>query len=46
MSTRSCVAPFQLGFKMRRWLCSVCDKMLVQVLSKVDALLTVLDTVW
>lgn len=45
MSAMSCDAPCQLGSRMRRWLCSVCDKMRVQVLSNVDAESTVRETV-
>lgn len=50
MASASCcamssVTPFQLGWSSRRWLCSVCDRIRVHVLSRVDALLTVLDTV-
>lgn len=44
-SARSSVVPFQLGLRMRRWLCSVCDRIRVQVLSRVEALLTVCVTV-
>lgn len=43
-SARSSVAPFQPGWRMRRWLCSVCDRMRVQVLRRVEALETVFET--
>lgn len=45
MSARSCDAPFQDGFRSSRWLCSVCDKMRVHVLRRVEAVFTVLETV-
>jgi hypothetical protein len=45
MSTRSCVAPFHSGLSSSRWLCSVCDRMRVHVLRRVEALSTVLETV-
>lgn len=45
MSARSCDAPFQDGLRSRRWLCSVCDRMRVQVLRRVEAVFTVLETV-
>lgn len=41
MSCRSWVEPFQLGLRMSRWLCSVCERMRVQVLRRVEALSTV-----
>ncbi len=46
MSTRSWVEPFQSGLRISRWLCSVCERMRVHVLSSVEALSTVLDTVY
>lgn len=46
MSARSCDAPFQDGFRSSRWLCSVCDRMRVHVLRRVEAVLTVLETVY
>lgn len=46
MSTRSCVDPFQSVLRISRWLCSVCERIRVQVLSSVEALSTVLETVW
>jgi len=46
ISSRSCVAPLQFGFRISRWLCSVCDRMRVHVLSRVLALVTVCDTVY
>lgn len=45
MSATSCVAPCQLGLRISRWLCSVWDRIRVQVLSSVEAELTVRDTV-
>jgi len=45
MSTKSWVAPFQEGFSSSRWLCSVCDTILVQVFKRVLALFTVCATV-
>lgn len=45
MSARSCVAPFQVGFKMSLWLCSVCERIRVHVLRSVEAALTVFETV-
>lgn len=45
ISARSWDAPFQLGFRIRRWLCSVWESMRVQVFSRVEALVTVRDTV-
>lgn len=44
ISTKSSVAPFHAGSRMRRWLCSVCDRMRVQVLRSVEAFKTVLET--
>lgn len=44
MSCRSWVEPFQLGLRMSRWLCSVCERMRVQVLRRVEALSTVWET--
>jgi hypothetical protein len=44
-SATSSVAPFQLGSKINRWLCSVCDSIRVQLFSSTEALFTVLDTV-
>lgn len=41
LSAMSCVAPCQSGLRISRWLCSVWDKIRVQVLSKVEAELTV-----
>lgn len=46
ISAASCVAPCQLGFRINRWLCSVCERTRVQVLRRVEAELTVRDTVW
>lgn len=43
-STRSSVVPFHLGSRIRRWLCSVWDRILVHVLRRVDALFTVCVT--
>ena len=45
-SAASWLAPCQPGCRMRRWLCSVCERMRVQVLRRVEAVVTVLDTVW
>ena len=45
ISLRSSLAPCQLGFRINRWLCSVWLRIRVQVLSKVEAVLTVCDTV-
>lgn len=44
MSCKSWVEPFQLGLRMRRWLCSVCERIRVQVLRRVEALSTVWET--
>lgn len=44
ISAKSFVAPFHVGSRIRRWLCSVWDKMRVQVLSSVEAFETVLET--
>lgn len=44
ISAKSSVAPFHVGSRMRRWLCSVCDRMRVQVLRSVEAFETVLET--
>lgn len=46
MSARSCDAPFHEGFRSSRWLCSVCERMRVHVLRRVEAVLTVLETVY
>lgn len=46
MSCMSWVEPFQSGLRMSRWLCSVCESMRVQVLRRVEALLTVWETFW
>ena len=45
ISSRSCVAPCQLGFRMSRWLCSVWPNILVQVPSSALAPSTVRCTV-
>lgn len=45
MSAMSCVAPCHCGFRMRRWLCSVWERMRVHVWSSVEAFWTVLETV-
>lgn len=45
MSCRSWVDPFQSVLRMSRWLCSVCERIRVQVLRRVDALSTVFETV-
>jgi hypothetical protein len=34
-----------LGFRINRWLCSVCDRIRVHVLRSVEAEVTVFDTV-
>lgn len=44
MASRSLLAPFQSLLRMRRWLCSVWDRIRVQVLRRVEALVTVWDT--
>lgn len=44
MSCRSWVEPFQFGLRMSRWLCSVCERMRVHVLRRVEALSTVWET--
>ena len=44
-SRTSCVAPFQVGSCIRRWLCSVCESIRVQVFSRADELETVPETV-
>lgn len=44
-SAMSALAPFHVGFRMSRWLCSVWLRIRVQVLSSVLALLTVFATV-
>lgn len=44
IASRSLLAPFQSLLRMRRWLCSVCDRIRVQVLRRVEALVTVWDT--
>lgn len=44
MSCRSWAEPCQLGLRMSRWLCSVCERMRVQVLRRVEALVTVWET--
>lgn len=46
MSATSWVAPCQLGFRIKRWLCSVWDSILVHVFRRVDADVTVFDTVY
>jgi hypothetical protein len=43
-SAKSSVRPFQAGFSIRRWLCSVCERILVHVFNKEDASATVLTT--
>lgn len=45
ISRRSCVAPFQFGLSIRRWLCSVWESIRVHVLRRVEALPTVFATV-
>lgn len=44
ISSRSLLAPFQFLLRMRRWLCSVCDRIRVHVFRRVDALVTVWET--
>lgn len=44
-SVMSFVAPFHSGLRINRWLCSVCERIRVQVFSNVEALSTVLETV-
>lgn len=44
MASRSRVAPAQSLLRIRRWLCSVCERMRVQVLRRVEALVTVWET--
>jgi len=46
MSATSCVAPCQFGLRISRWLCSVWERIRVQVLSRVAAELTVRETVY
>lgn len=46
MSDISAEAPFQEGFRRRRWLCSVCERMDVHVFRRVEAFDTVRDTVY
>jgi hypothetical protein len=46
IAATSCDAPCHCGLRMRRWLCSVCDRMRVHVWRRVEAFCTVLDTVW
>lgn len=38
------MAPRQSRSRRSRWLCSVCERMRVQVLSRVDAFVTVCET--
>jgi len=45
-SAMSALAPFHVGFRMSRWLCSVWLRIRVQVLSSVLAVLTVFATVF
>ena len=45
LSATSWVAPCQLGLRINRWLCSVWDRIRVHVLRRVDADVTVLETV-
>ncbi len=45
ISARSCVAPFQFGFSINRWLCSVWERIRVHVFKSVEALPTVFATV-
>jgi hypothetical protein len=45
-SARSCDAPFHEGFRSSRWLCSVCERIRVHVFRRVEAVLTVLETVY
>lgn len=45
-ASRSRVEPCQSLLRRRRWLCSVCDRMRVHVLRRVEAFVTVLETVW
>lgn len=45
-SATSWLAPCQLGFKINRWLCSVCDSIRIQVFRSVEADVTVRETVW
>lgn len=44
MASRSLLAPFQSLLRIRRWLCSVWERMRVQVLRRVEALVTVWET--
>lgn len=44
ISAKSLVAPFHVGSRIKRWLCSVCDRMRVQVLRSEEAFETVLET--
>ena len=46
MSAASWVAPCQFGLRINRWLCSVWERIRVQVLSRVAAELTVRETVY
>lgn len=45
-SAISSLAPFHPGWSMSLWLCSVCESILVQLFSRVEALFTVCDTVY
>lgn len=45
MSTISCEAPCQLGFSIKRWLCSVCERMRVHELTRYEAESTVWEMV-
>jgi hypothetical protein len=41
----SWLAPCQFGLRIKRWLCSVCDSIRIQVFRSVEADVTVRDTV-
>lgn len=45
-SARSSERPFQPGLRISRWLCSVCERILVHVFNRLDALATVWATTW
>ena len=45
ISATSALAPFQLGFSINRWLCSVCERIRIHVFKSVDADDTVRETV-